>query len=114
MDNPVKVETEPETALYTPPPFLDEALAMVPLVSAARRPARIGYLTNYSFHIWYQIVIEVLKRRGVQYGSELLVQDAGKSVENQINQAREMLPRVDALLLTRCLGYLSSFVRLFR
>jgi len=100
MDDPVKVETEPKTAVYTPPPFLDAALAVVPLVSATRRPARIGYLTNYSFHIWYQIVIEVLKRRGIQYGSELLVQDAGKSVENQINQAREMLPKVDALLLT--------------
>ena len=100
MNNPAKVETEPKTAVYTPPPFLDEAIAAVPLVSAASMPTRIGYLTNYSFHIWYQIVIEILGRRAAQYGSEIVVQDAGKSVENQINQAREMLPKVDALLLT--------------
>ena len=100
MNNRAQVETEPKTAVYTPPPFLDEAIAAVPMVPSARKPGRIGYLTNYSFHIWYQIVIEILKRRGAQYGAELLVQDAGKSVENQINQAREMLPKVDALLLT--------------
>ena len=100
MNNPAKVEVEPKTAVYTPPPFLDEAIGAVPLVSAAKKPARIGYLTNYSFHIWYQIVIEILNRRTAQYGSELVVQDAGKSVDNQINQAREMLPKVDALLLT--------------
>ena len=100
MNNQANVETEPEAANYIPPPFLDDAIAAVPLVSASRRPRRIGYLTNYSFHIWYQIVIEILKRRAIQYGSEIVVQDAGKSVENQINQAREMLPKVDALLLT--------------
>ncbi|PWT90422.1 MAG: hypothetical protein C5B55_09770 [Blastocatellia bacterium] len=100
MNNPAKVEVEPKTAVYTPPPFLDDAIKAVPLVSARKLPGRIGYLTNYSFHIWYQIVIEILKRRAAQYGAEMLVQDARKSVENQINQAREMLPQVDALLLT--------------
>jgi ribose transport system substrate-binding protein len=100
MSNHANVEAEPEVAHYTPPPFLDDAIAAVPLVAASKRPSRIGYLTNYSFHIWYQIVIEILKRRATQYGSEIVVQDAGKSVENQINQARVMLPNVDALLLT--------------
>lgn len=100
MDNSVKGKTEPKTTSYVPPPFLDEALVAVPLVSATRRPERIGYLTNYRFHIWYQIIIEILKRRGSQYGCEILVEDAGQSVVNQIEQAREMLPKVDALLLT--------------
>src|SRR5678810_651764 len=100
MNNRAQVETEPKTAVYTPPPFLDEAIAAVPMVSSARKPARIGYLTNYSFHIWYQIVIEILKRRGAQYGAEIVIKDADLSVANQINQAREMLPRVDALILT--------------
>jgi ribose transport system substrate-binding protein len=90
----------PHAAVYDPPPGLDAALAAVPLVKASKKPARIGYLTNYSFHIWYQIVIEVLKRRGAQYGIEIEIADAELSVENQIAQAREVIGRVDALILT--------------
>lgn len=85
---------------YNPPPGLDAALAAVALVEASKKPSKIGYLTNYSFHIWYQIVIEVMKRRGEQYGIELEVLDAGLSVENQIAQAREMVERVDVVVLT--------------
>ena len=93
-------DAEPATAVYAPPPLLDEAIAAVPLMGATKAPARIGYLTNYSFHIWYQIVMELLRRRGAQYGAEILIQDAGLSVANQIRQAREMLNEVDALILT--------------
>ena len=93
-------ESHPPVAQYNPPPRLDEAIHAVPLVEAAKRPKRVGYLTNYSFHIWYQIVIEVMKRRGAQYGIELDIMDAELSVENQIAQARELAPRVDALVLT--------------
>jgi ribose transport system substrate-binding protein len=100
MSQTAVTEDHPPVAEYNPPPALDEAIHAVPLVEAARRPKKIGYLTNYSFHIWYQIVIEILKRRGAQYGAEIEVVDADKSVENQINQAREMLERVDALILT--------------
>ncbi len=85
---------------YNPPPQLDAAIAAVPLVKASKTPKKIGYLTNYSFHIWYQIIIEILKRRGAQYGAEIVVKDADLSVENQIEQAREMLKEVDALILT--------------
>ena len=101
MEQTAATETQhPETAAYNPPPQLDAALAEIPLVEAAKKPAKIGYLTNYSFHIWYQIVIEILKRRGAQYGAEIVIKDANLSVENQISQAREMLPQVDALILT--------------
>ena len=93
-------ETHPESAVYQVPPRLNDAMALVPLVQVAKSPKRIGYLTNYSFHIWYQIVMEVLQRRSNQYGAQLIIQDAGKSVENQINQARSMLNEVDALILT--------------
>lgn len=85
---------------YNPPPGLDAALEAVPLVEATNRPAKIGYLTNYSFHIWYQIVIEVMKRRGKQYGIEIEILDAGLSVKNQIAQAREIVGRVDVVVLT--------------
>ncbi len=100
MNESVSHEAEPTTAVYHVPPRLEEAIAAVPLVNAPATPKRIGYLTNYSFHIWYQIVIELVTRRARQYGAEVIVEDAGKSRENQIKQAREMIPGVDALLLT--------------
>lgn len=90
----------PPPAHYDPPPGLDNAIASVPLVKGDILPARIGYLTNYSFHIWYQIVIELLHRRGKAYGSEIVVRDAELSVQNQIEQARELVKTVDALILT--------------
>lgn len=90
----------PETTAYNPPPKLDEAISAVPLVEAEKMPKKIGYLTNYSFHIWYQIVIELLERRGKQYGAEIVIKDADLSVENQIAQAREMVKEVDAIILT--------------
>ena len=98
--NAVQNEEQPAVAHYDPPPGLDAAIAAVPLIEAAAKPARVGYLTNYSFHIWYQIVIEVMKRRGRQYGIELEIVDAGLSVANQIEQAREMIGKVDAIVLT--------------
>jgi len=100
MSNAAAEEEHPPVATYDPPPGLDAAMAAIPLVEAASNPKRVGYLTNYSFHIWYQIVIEVMKRRGKQYGIELDILDAGLSVENQIGQAREMVKRVDAIILT--------------
>ena len=98
--NAVQDNEHPQVAHYDPPPGLDAAIAAVPLVEAAKKPARVGYLTNYSFHIWYQIVIEVMKRRGRQYGIELEIVDAGLSVERQIEQARDMIGKVDAIVLT--------------
>lgn len=100
MSQTAATENHPETTDYNPPPRLDEAIRIVPLVKAAKTPKKIGYLTNYSFHIWYQIIIEILRRRGAQYGAEIVIKDADLSVENQINQAREMLTEVDALILT--------------
>ncbi len=93
-------ENHPPVTVYNPPPQLDAAINAVQLVKAAKMPKKIGYLTNYSFHIWYQIVIEILHRRSKQYGAEIEILDAGLSVENQINQAREMVKKVDAIILT--------------
>jgi ribose transport system substrate-binding protein len=93
-------ESHPAAAHYNPPPGLDAALEAVPLVEASKKPSTIGYLTNYSFHIWYQIVIEVMKRRAKQYGIEVTILDAELSVERQIEQARELAGKVDAIVLT--------------
>jgi ribose transport system substrate-binding protein len=101
MSQPVvQDDNQPPIAAYDPPPGLDLAIKAVPLVEAARLPKKVGYLTNYSFHIWYQIVIEVLQRRGAQYGVEIEAVEARLSVENQIKQAREMIGTVDAIILT--------------
>ncbi len=100
MSNAAAEEGHAPTTPYDPPPGLDAAIHAVPLVAASKKPARVGYLTNYSFHIWYQIIIEIMKRRGAQYGIEIDVVDAGLSVETQIAQAREMVSRVDAIVLT--------------
>jgi len=93
-------DEHPQAAAYDPPPGLDDALKQVAIVEASRKPSRVGYLTNYSFHIWYQIVIEIMKRRGAQYDIELEIADAKLSVENQIEQARDLSTRVDVLVLT--------------
>jgi ribose transport system substrate-binding protein len=93
-------DSHPAAATYNPPPGLDAALEAVPLVDASKKPTTIGYLTNYSFHIWYQIVIEVMKRRAKQYGAEIVVMDAELSVERQIEQAKEMAGKVDVIVLT--------------
>lgn len=100
MSQSQATEEHPPVTAYEPPSGLDAAVAKVPLVNAQKKPARVGYLTNYAFHIWYQIIIELLNRRGAQYGIEVEVVDAGLSVENQIAQAREMVGKVDALILT--------------
>ena len=77
-------------AVYMPPPGLDAALDRLPLVEVgAGAPKRIGYLTNYSFHIWYQILIEIIRRRAAQYGATVTVLDAELSVERQIQQAQQ-------------------------
>src|SRR5688500_2230489 len=100
MSNSTAAESHPAAAEYDPPPGLDAALGAVPLIEASKKPSKIGYLTNYSFHIWYQIVIEVRKRRAKQYGIEIEVLDAELSVERQIEQSRELARRVDAIVLT--------------
>lgn len=100
MSQSAATDNQPPVTEYNPPPGLENAIKAVPLVEAERLPKKIGYLTNYSFHIWYQIVIEVLKRRGAQYGAEIVIRDADLSVANQIEQARELLEEVDALILT--------------
>ncbi len=99
MSNAAENAHPPVTA-YDPPPGLNAAMAKIPLVEANRSLKKVGYLTNYSFHIWYQIVIEILKRRGEQYGVEVVIRDAELSIENQIEQARQLVEEVDALILT--------------
>ena len=79
MSQTSTAENHPPVTAYHPPPQLDAAISAVPLVEASKKPKKIGYLTNYSFHIWYQIVIEILHRRAKQYSVEVEIMDAGLS-----------------------------------
>ncbi|MEW5978299.1 MAG: sugar ABC transporter substrate-binding protein [Acidobacteriota bacterium] len=91
----------PPMARYLPPSGLEGALASLPLVSVrSKGPRRIGYLVNYKFHIWYQILMEVMDRRARQYGAGLVVADSCQSVEKQIEAAQALVRQVDALILT--------------
>src|SRR5690606_41271800 len=100
MTQTAEENAHPPVTAYHPPAGLDAALAAVPLAEVSRKPERIGYLTNYSFHIWYQIGIEILKRRGAAYGIELEIVEAELSVERQREQAREMAGKGGARSLT--------------
>ena len=92
---------EPDAATYNAPKGLDASLALLPLIEVdSRAPKRIGYLVNYSFHIWYQILMDIIARRATQYGASLVIRDAHLSVESQLQQARELFDEVDALILT--------------
>jgi ribose transport system substrate-binding protein len=92
---------EPEAATYRAPKGLDSSLGSLPLVQTdSSSPRQIGYLVNYSFHIWYQILMEIIARRSSQYGASVVIRDAHLNVENQVQQARELMSEVDALILT--------------
>jgi ABC-type sugar transport system substrate-binding protein len=100
-ETPVEGLHDHPAAVYAPPPGLDKALAELPLVEVDEAaPKRIGYLVNYSFHIWYQILIEIITRRAAQYGATVVVRDADLSTKRQVEQAKELLDQVDALILT--------------
>src|SRR6266496_4041450 len=87
-------------AVYTAPPALDQALAALPLVEVdASAPKRIGYLVNYSFHIWYQILIDIITRRAAQYRASVAVRDAALRVEEQRDDRGGVLAEVDGLVL---------------
>ena len=88
---------EPDAAIYRAPKGLDASLASLPLIEiGSKAPKRIGYLVNYSFHIWYQILMEIITRRASQYGASVVIRDAHLNVESQVLQARELMDQVDA------------------
>ena len=74
--------------------------AMVP-AHAARLPRKIGYVTNYATHEWYQNVIKGMKARASQLGIELEVRDANLDVNREVSAAEDfMAEKVDVLIIT--------------
>ena len=80
---------------------LKESISRVALVQGAV-PRRIGYVVNYSFHIWYKVVMNVIKERAAQYGiQEVLVRDADLKLETELAAVDELIQeKVDVLVVT--------------
>ena len=77
------------------------AIAFSVSAAAADTPQKIGYVTNYATHEWYQNVIKGMQDRAAELGIELEVKDANLDVARQIAGAEDfMASGVDVLILT--------------
>ena len=77
------------------------AIAFSVSAVAAETPKKIGYVTNYATHEWYQNVIKGMHDRAAELGIELEVKDANLDVARQIAGAEDfMASGVDVLILT--------------
>lgn len=80
---------------------VEDAVGKFATVSG-RLPRRIGYVVNFSFHIWYKLVIAYMQARAKQYGMpEVIVRDANQSLETELAAMDELIALgVDALVVT--------------
>jgi len=68
---------------------------------AENMPKRIGYVTNYATHEWYQNVIKGMKAHGKELGIEVEVQDANLDISKQVSAAEDFIAKgVDVLIIT--------------
>lgn len=68
---------------------------------AENMPKRIGYVTNYATHEWYQNVIKGMQARAKELGIELEVQDANLDVAKEVSAAEVFMAKgVDVLIIT--------------
>jgi ribose transport system substrate-binding protein len=68
---------------------------------AQEMPKKIGYVTNYATHEWYQNVIKGMKDRAAQLGIELEVRDANLDVAKEVSAAEDFMSQgVDVLIVT--------------
>src|SRR5436190_3511632 len=64
-------------------------------------PKKIGYVTNYATHEWYQNVIKGMKDRAGQLGIEFEVRDANLDVAKEVAAAEDFMSQgVDVLIIT--------------
>ncbi len=76
------------------------AVMMVP-AWAANMPRRIGYVTNYATHEWYQNVIKGMKARAAELGIAFEVRDANLDVNKEVSAAEDFMSQgVDVLIIT--------------
>ncbi|MDB5562031.1 MAG: periplasmic binding protein/LacI transcriptional regulator, partial [Hyphomicrobiales bacterium] len=68
---------------------------------SADMPKKIGYVTNYATHEWYQNVIKGMKDRAKQLGIEFEVRDANLDVNKEVSAAEDFMSQgIDVLIIT--------------
>ncbi|MGH6860992.1 MAG: sugar ABC transporter substrate-binding protein, partial [Phyllobacterium sp.] len=82
--------------------LLASATALVAVSAQAQNmPKKIGYVTNYATHEWYQNVIKGMKAHGKELGIEVEVQDANLDIAKQVSAAEDFIAKgVDVLIIT--------------
>jgi ribose transport system substrate-binding protein len=83
------------------PTSIKSAVTEIPLISG-KTLEKIGYVVNYSFHIWYKVVMNVMRERAAQYGiSEVLIRDAQMDIQTELKAMDELIDeKVDILIVT--------------
>lgn len=77
------------------------ATLMTVSAQAQDMPKKIGYVTNYATHEWYQNVIKGMQARGKELGIEVEVQDANLDIAKQVAAAEDFIAKgVDVLIVT--------------
>ena len=80
--------------------LIEKRLKNLPLVNA-KPPKKVGYVVNYSFHIWYKVVMDLMKARAAQYGIEVLIRDAKMELATELAAMDELIgEKVDVLIVT--------------
>ncbi|MDR3372129.1 MAG: sugar ABC transporter substrate-binding protein [Ancalomicrobiaceae bacterium] len=77
------------------------AVLIATSAQAANMPKKIGYVTNYATHEWYQNVIKGMKAHAKELGIDIEVQDANLDIAKQVSAAEDFIAKgVDVLILT--------------
>lgn len=77
------------------------AALMAVSAQAENMPKKIGYVTNYATHEWYQNVIKGMKAHGAELGIDVEVQDANLDIAKQVAAAEDFIAKgVDVLIIT--------------
>jgi len=64
-------------------------------------PKRVGYVTNYAMHEWYQNVMSGMKDRAAQLGIQLEIIDANLDMAKEVSAAEDLMAKgVDVLIIT--------------
>jgi ribose transport system substrate-binding protein len=64
-------------------------------------PKKIGYVTNYAMHEWYQNVMKGMRDRAAQLGIEIEIIDANLDMAKEVSAAEDLMAKgVEVLIIT--------------
>jgi len=68
---------------------------------AGKIPKRVGYVTNYAMHEWYQNVMKGMRARAEMLGIDLEIIDANLDIAKEVSAAEDLIAKgVDVLIIT--------------